>query len=62
MPVLNCYITDDTLKRLRAVVRVIGRSVEDLAECAIEDSAIQAVPLLNGRPTDRRFDAVWDLS
>ena len=43
MPILRCYLSDDTLKRLRAVANVVGRDVEDLAECAIEDSAIQGV-------------------
>jgi hypothetical protein len=41
--ILSCYVTDETLKRLKAYAewRGDGRSPEQLAEAAIENAAIE---------------------
>lgn len=52
MPILNCYVSEETLKRLTrfADCRQDGRSPEQLAEAAIEEAAIEAERSL---PKDR---------
>ena len=44
MPLLNCHVTDETLARLRkhSLKDSIGRTIEQLAEAAIEEAALQA--------------------
>jgi hypothetical protein len=39
---INCYVDDETFRRLHAVANHLGRSIEDLAECAISEQAIRA--------------------
>jgi len=52
MPILNCYVSDETLKRLTRFAdrRQDGRSPEQLAEAAIEEAAMEAERSL---PNDR---------
>ncbi len=38
MPILNLYVSDDTLARLQQEASDLDRKVDDLAECAIEES------------------------
>ena len=38
MPSLSIYVTDDTLARLKQEARDRERTVEDLAECAIDEA------------------------
>lgn len=54
MPVLRCYVSDDTMKILEreAVARGRGESPETLAENAIADAAIGCVP----PPVRQNFD------
>jgi hypothetical protein len=40
MPILDIYVDDATLARLRRVSDETGRTVEDLAECAIAEAAL----------------------
>jgi hypothetical protein len=40
MPLLNVYVTDDTLKRLKAIVEDFGGDVKHLAESAVEELSI----------------------
>lgn len=40
MPILNIYVDDATLARLRLVSSETGRTVEDLAECAVAEAAL----------------------
>ena len=39
MPVLRCYVDDETMAKLEYFSRQDGRSVEELAEAAISDNA-----------------------
>lgn len=43
MALLQCYVDDMTMEHLRHCSRHLGRSVEDLAESAIAEAALQAV-------------------
>jgi hypothetical protein len=60
MPIIPCYVDDLTMKRLQAASQVLGRPVDELAECAISEAAIQAVPCINGRPIDGKYEIIWD--
>lgn len=42
MPLLSCYVTDDTMKRLQAYAdwRGDGRTPEQLAEAAVEEAGL----------------------
>lgn len=44
MPVIKCYVSDETFNRLRnhAAKDSMNRTVEQLAEAAIEEAALQA--------------------
>lgn len=44
MAILRCYVDDRTLHILERESRVSGRSIEELAEAAIADTAIRALP------------------
>lgn len=48
MPVISCYVADDILRLLQIASEETGRKVEELAEAAIEGSAIQ---FKNSRPS-----------
>jgi hypothetical protein len=41
MPVISCYVDDETLRVLRLASEDTGRKVEELAEAAIEGAAIE---------------------
>lgn len=43
MPILNCYVDDDTMLSLRRASFHTGRSVENLAEAAIAEAALQSL-------------------
>lgn len=47
MAILNCYVDDRTMDVLREVASRTGRTVNDLAEAAISDAAVQAIPPQN---------------
>ena len=38
MPILECYVDDDTLAGLKQVAKDTGRTVEELAEAAIAEA------------------------
>ena len=44
MPVLSCYVDDRTLAILQREAQASGRTVEQLAEAAIESEAIASLP------------------
>ncbi|MCW5692553.1 MAG: hypothetical protein KIT48_09320 [Pseudolabrys sp.] len=44
MPILKCYISDDNLRHLRIMASERGREAEDLAEAAIENAILEALP------------------
>ena len=44
MPVLRCYVDDRTMAILERESQVRGRTVEELAEAAIESEAIASLP------------------
>jgi hypothetical protein len=44
MPILSCYVDDRTLAILQREASVSGRTVEQLAEAAIESEAIASLP------------------
>ena len=44
MPILRCYVDDRTMHILERVAAERGRTVEELAEAAIESEAIAALP------------------
>lgn len=44
MPILSCYVDDRTLEILRRESVVSGRTIEQLAEAAIESEAIRSLP------------------
>ncbi|SEM88456.1 Ribbon-helix-helix protein, copG family [Sphingomonas gellani] len=48
MAILNVYVDADTMKRLKRASREENRSVEDLAEAAIAEAALNS-------DRDRRF-------
>lgn len=41
MPILQCYVDDDTLKYLERAPGEYGRKIVELAEAAISEAAIQ---------------------
>lgn len=55
MSVLRCYVDDETLRYLEMASAETGRSIEQLAEAAIENAAIEykvsRLPL--GKPVER---------
>ena len=63
MSILSCYVDDETLATLRHIAAQTGRTVEDLAEAAISEAALDerrknpgaAGPAI---PTDEDFDNV----
>jgi len=64
MPFLQVYVTDDTLRRLRVFAETErpGATPEALAEAAVEEAAIQAVPILNGKPMRQGQQEAWEQS
>ena len=48
MPILQIYVDTDTLARLTIAAAELNRSVDELAESAVAEAAIQAVPKVNG--------------
>lgn len=44
MPVIRCYVDDRTLHILERLSVTSGRTVEELAEAAIESEAIASLP------------------
>lgn len=44
MPILQCYVDDRTMAILKEYGERNGRTVEDLAECAIAETALHAIP------------------
>lgn len=44
MPILQCYVDDRTMAILTEYGARNGRKVEDLAECAIAEAALAAIP------------------
>lgn len=48
MSVLSIYVDDEPHRRLITLSKELGRSVEDLAECAVSEAALDA---FRGRPT-----------
>lgn len=44
MPILRCYVDDRTMHVLERIAAVSGRTPEELAEAAIENEAIAALP------------------
>lgn len=53
MPILSCYVDDDTLRLLRIAADETGRKVEDLAESAIAEATIQFKNSRNGYEAHR---------
>lgn len=49
--ILQCYVDDDTLLSLRVASAETGRKVEELAEAAIANAAIE---YRNARPSHER--------
>lgn len=60
MPVIRCYVDDEIMKRLKVYAHEMGQDAEVMAECAIAEAAIKAVPCVNGRPVSKRFNVLWD--
>lgn len=52
MMLLECYINDETKKRLEFSAKEMGRTIEDLAESAISETALQATKFA----TDEELD------
>jgi hypothetical protein len=44
MPILNCFVDDRTFSILTEYGQRNGRTVEDLAECAIAEAALHSIP------------------
>lgn len=42
--ILQVYIDDDTRMRLAKVANDTGRTIEDLAECAVAETALRSHP------------------
>lgn len=40
MPILTCHVDDVTWARLQIAAKRLGRTVDDLAECAIAEAAL----------------------
>lgn len=40
MPILSVYIDEKTAARMRSIAAEKGRSVEELAECAVSEAAL----------------------
>lgn len=55
MPMLNVYITDDTLSTLQRHSCQTGRAVDELASAAIENEASKIDPLPSGELGDGYF-------
>lgn len=43
MPMLNCYVDDRTYETLKEEAEASGRTIEQLAEAAIEEAAIRSL-------------------
>jgi hypothetical protein len=46
MPILSIYVSPETLARLKIVAKEKDCTVEKLAESAVEETAIRAIPVL----------------
>lgn len=58
--ILQVYVDDRTLEILNAISAGNGRTIEDLAECAVAEAALDEYrqrPLLLGKPKRRRAKA-----
>lgn len=40
MPILNLYVTDETMQRLDHASRRLDRGIPDIAEAAVEEAAL----------------------
>ncbi|MBZ9683278.1 hypothetical protein LB531_21710 [Mesorhizobium sp. CO1-1-2] len=52
MPIISVYVDEKTAARMRAISAEKGRSVEELAECAVSEAALDYFRLapLNSDP------------
>lgn len=53
MPLLTVYVDDDTLARLERASADTGRKIEELAECAVSEAALNAHPDVKEVPKTR---------
>jgi hypothetical protein len=60
MPILHCYVDDDTYKRLAVAAEVLACDITEMAECAISEAALAATPTINGRPVYSKHNRLWD--
>lgn len=56
MPVISCYVSDDAYRLLQIASQELARKVEDIAEAAIENAALEYKVRLPGyaQYTDHR--------
>jgi hypothetical protein len=40
MPVISVYVDEQTAARMKSIAAEKGRSIEDLAECAVSEAAL----------------------
>ena len=50
MPILSVYVDEKTAARMRAISAEKGRSIEDLAECAVAEAALDYFRLAPSDP------------
>lgn len=48
--IITIHLPDDTEARMDAIARELGRSIEELAECAVAESALD---YFRSRPVDQ---------
>ena len=58
MPMLSVYVDDSTMERMRIASIQHGRTIDDLASCALAEAAIQAVPKMGDRYLEAQHRAI----
>jgi hypothetical protein len=60
MPMIYVYVSDSDYERLCVFAADSGREISELAESAISEAAVQAVPKMNGKFMNSAHQAIAD--
>lgn len=60
MPFIGIHVDEETYLKLKVISSLDGRSVAQLAEDAVADEAVQAVPMCRGKPLYQNHKDIWD--
>ena len=60
MPLIQCHLDDDVVRRLSVFARMNDREPNELAASWITEAARKAIPCALGIPVDSEHRLLWD--